>query len=99
MKYRLTEDALADLDGLWFYIAEDNVDAADRVVTSILAACARLAERPRIGHSRRDITDRPVLFWNVGKYTIVYRPDEAPLRVIAVLHGARDLAPILDDRE
>jgi plasmid stabilization system protein ParE len=99
MRYRLTEDALADLDELWFYIAEDNIDAADRIVASILAACTLLAERPRIGHSRSDITERPVLFWNVGKYTIVYRPDEAPLRVIAVLHGARDLAPILDDRE
>jgi plasmid stabilization system protein ParE len=99
MRYRLTEDALADLDELWSYIAEDNVDAADRVVASILSACKLLAERPRIGHSRPDIIARPVLFWSVGKYTIVYRPDEAPLRVIAVLHGARDLAPILDDRE
>jgi plasmid stabilization system protein ParE len=99
MRYRLTEDALADLDELWSYIAEDNLDAADRVVASILEACSLLAERPRFGHSRPDVTARPVLFWNVGKYTIVYRPDEAPLCVIAVLHGARDLAPILDDRE
>ena len=45
------------------------------------------------------MVDRPVLFWPVGSYTIVYRPETEPLRVIAVLHGARDLGPILSTRE
>ena len=43
----------------------------------------------------------PVRFWSVTKYpnyVIVYRPETAPLQVIAVLHGKRDLKEILKGR-
>lgn len=99
MNYRLSEDALADLDEVWAYIAADNIDAADRIIASFIEAFKLLAERPLIGHRREEVTDRPVLFWPVGSYTIVYRPETQPLRVIAVLHGARDLTPIVSTRE
>jgi plasmid stabilization system protein ParE len=42
-----------------------------------------------------------VRFWTVTKfpnYVIVYRPDTAPLQVIAVLHGKRDLKKALEGR-
>lgn len=98
-RFELTRSALADLDELWTYIAEDNAEAADRVSSAILDACALLAERPLIGHARPDLTSRPVLFWSSGRYLIVYRPDAEPLRIIAVFHGARDVATLLTDRE
>ena len=97
-RYALTREALADIDELWSYIAEDSVDAADRVSAAILHACAFLAGQPLVGHSRSDLTDRPVLFWSSGKYLIVYRPDTNPLRIIAVFHSARDVATLLTDR-
>jgi hypothetical protein len=53
-RYELTRSALADIDELWTYIAEDNVEAADRVSTAILDACELLAEQPSIGHTRGD---------------------------------------------
>ena len=84
MTYSLSEEAFADLDEVWGYIAADSIDAADRVVASFVAAFGLLAQHPLIGHAREDVTERPLLFWPVGSYTIVYRPETEPLRVIAV---------------
>lgn len=99
MKYSLSEDTLADIDDVWTYIAADSIDAADRVIGAFVDAFKILAARPLIGHRREEITERGVLFWPVGSYTIVYRPETEPLRIIAVIHGARDLSPILSTRE
>jgi hypothetical protein len=41
------------------------------------------------------LTDRPVKFWGVYSCLVVYDPASSPLTVIAVLHGARDVAQIL----
>jgi len=51
------------------------------------------------GTWRRDITLLPVRFWSVSKfpnYVIVYRPETAPLRIIAILHGKRDLKEVME---
>ena len=67
----------------------------------IIATCRRLAKHPRMGTKRQDITPLPVRFWTITKfpnYVIVYRPDSAPLQVVAVLHGKRDLKKVLEGR-
>jgi len=98
-RYELAREALDDLDELWLYVAEDSLDAANRTAATILDACDLLVDHPHIGHTRTDLTDRPVLFWASGKYLIVYRPETEPLRVVAVLHASRDVATLLTDRE
>jgi antitoxin ParD1/3/4 len=50
---------------------------------------------PGQGHTRKDLTDLPVLFWPVGSYLIVYDPEKRPLEILRVLHGARDVETIL----
>jgi plasmid stabilization system protein ParE len=59
--FQLTPQAIEDLDAIWWTIAEDNRDAAERVETEILAACHRLARHPRMGTKRQDVT-LPQLF-------------------------------------
>ena len=103
MKARIqfTPQATEDLDSIWWVIAEDNRDAADRVEREILATCHRLAKHPRMGTKRQDITPLTVRFWTVTKfpnYVIVYRPETVPLQVVAVLHGKRDLKEVLESR-
>lgn len=89
--YRLTPAAEDDLFTIWIFIAEDNLPAADRVEADIFDACQRVAQKPDLGHFRRDLTDKPVRFFAVrGTYLIVYDPDTSPLEVLRVLHGARD---------
>jgi plasmid stabilization system protein ParE len=99
--FRLTPQATEDLDAIWWFIAIDNRDAADRVEEEIVAACRRLAKHPRMGTKRQDVTPLAVRFWTVTQfpnYVIVYRPETAPLHVIAVLHGKRDLKEVLARR-
>lgn len=99
--FQLTPKATEDLDAIWWRIAEDNPIAAENVEIEILTACRRLAEHPRMGTKRQDITPLPVRFWTILKYpnyVIVYRPETCPLQVIAILHGKRDLTEVLETR-
>ena len=97
----LHPEAYTDLDEIWEYIAADNLDAADRVREEIYEAIHSLAAFPRLGHSRPDLTTRPLRFQSLRDYVIAYVPDEEPLAVIAVLHGRRSprvIAAILSGR-
>ena len=88
---RRTKQADADLDEIWLHIAMDNVAAADRVLQRIEAAEDRLGDCPEIGQARPEI--RPDLrHWPVGAYLIFYRVDDEEVRIVRVVHGARDLA-------
>jgi plasmid stabilization system protein ParE len=99
--YALTALAKTDIFDIWSCIAEHNQNAADRVEQAIYDACDFLAEGPLRGHLRPDLTPRPVRFWTVTRYpnyTIVYLPETAPLQIIAVLHGKRNIPRILKQR-
>ena len=56
--YAFHPDAFADLDEIWEYIAEDNVDAANLVLADIHSTLTTLAGSPRIGHQRPDLHGR-----------------------------------------
>lgn len=97
----LHPEAYADLDEIWEYIADDNLDAADRVLEEIFRTIRSLADFPHHGHKRPDLTSRRLLFHAWRDYVITYAPDEKPLAVIAVLHGRRNprvIAAILKGR-
>ena len=54
-----------DLRALQAYMAQENIQAARRVLAEIRAACARLTDNPHLGHTREALTDQPVRFWSV----------------------------------
>jgi toxin ParE1/3/4 len=100
--YAFHPSARDDLDEIWDYIAADNLDAADRVITEILDAIRAVVPFPHSGHRRPDLTARPLRFIIVREYLIAYAPDEKPLWVIAVMHAHRNprvMAAILRGRE
>jgi plasmid stabilization system protein ParE len=94
-EYVLTPEADLDLDEIWEYIAQDDIEAADRWDGNLREAFEMLARNPRAGHSRKDLTDKPVLFWPVGAYLIIYRPLGKHLQIVAVTQGARDIPSFL----
>jgi plasmid stabilization system protein ParE len=99
--YVLTPLARADIFDIWAYIAENSETAADRVEQAIYDACAFLAESPLRGHTRPDLTPRALRFWTLSRYpnyTVVYRPDSAPLQIVAVLHGKRNIRRVIRQR-
>ena len=80
---------------LWRYLNKRaGVEIANQVEAELYAAFDALAQNPRIGHKRSDLTSYPVLFFTVYSYMIVYRP-HIPLEIDRVLHGKRDLRRIL----
>jgi plasmid stabilization system protein ParE len=90
MSYRISRRANADLEVICDYIAKDNLDAADRFDERIHGTIEMLAQFPRMGHSRTDVSNKRYLFWTVGNYVIAYRVKGKQLIVVRVLHGARD---------
>ena len=95
VRYVLTPEAQAHVDEIGAYIAQDSVDAALKVYDALEEAFGLLAEQPGLGHARQDLTDRPLRFWGVYSYLVVYDPESQPLAIIAVLHGARDVEKLL----
>jgi len=99
--FALTPRAKADIFDIWSYIATDSEDAANRVEEAIYDACMFVAEAPLRGHTRPDLTTRPLRFWTLTRYpnyTAVYRPQTNPLEVVAVLHGKRNIRRVLKQR-
>lgn len=97
-RYVLGSGAERDLNEIWEFIAEDSVDAADRWITKLFSAFAKLASNPAMGHTRTDLTNLPVLFWPVGAYLIVYRAKGTHVEIVAVTQGARDIPTFLQQR-
>ena len=90
----ITPSARRDIKSIWRYIAQDSVHYADLVADAILATCYATAELPEIGHARPDLTQRNILFVpvrNYERYVIAYAAESEPLRILRVLHGARDV--------
>lgn len=98
-EYALSVATEQDLDEIWEYIAQDNIDAADRWIEKLFDAFQSLAQAPGMGHTREDLTGAPVLFWPVGAYLIVYRVQPAWVEVVAVTQGARDIPTFLAQRK
>jgi plasmid stabilization system protein ParE len=97
-EYVLGLDAELDLDEIWEYIAQDNIQAADRWIAKLFEAFDALARTPGMGHKREDLTTLPVLFWPVGAYLILYRVKSERVEIVAVTQGARDIPSFLRRR-
>ena len=98
--YELSPEAVEDLLRIQDFISSDNPRAADLVIDGLFFRLRAPGSRQRSGHSRPDLTSKQVLFWPADSYLIVYRVREAgtPIQIVAVLHGARDVPAIVDDR-
>jgi antitoxin ParD1/3/4/toxin ParE1/3/4 len=94
--YRLANAALQDVFDIVDYIAVDNLHAAENIRDLLFATFDRLAERPEMGHLRRDLTDQPLRFWTVARrYVIAYRSDRDILEIARVFGPGRDIAALL----
>jgi len=96
--YELAAEAQADLLEIWIRIAADSVELADRIEQEFYNSFESLGRMPGQGHKRRDLTSRPVLFFPMYSFLIVYQPETQPIRIMAVLRGRRNLKYILKSR-
>jgi toxin ParE1/3/4 len=93
--YRVSDEARADLDEIWLYIALDNPDAADQLIRAIVSRFPMLASMPLVGRQREELAPRLRSF-PVRHYVIFYRPMAHGVEIVRVLNGARDLPPLFE---
>jgi toxin ParE1/3/4 len=86
MKLRFERGALADLDEIFAYIAQDNPPAAARLAARIEEVAARIAEVPYMGEVTRKSNFRR---FPVGNYLIVYEVGQDEVVIHYIRHGAR----------
>jgi toxin ParE1/3/4 len=92
LKLRVLKRPLAesDLDDIWWYIAQDNPEAADRLLDKIEERCRALARFPEMGVSREELMPE-LRSLPVGNYSIFYLPIEHGIEIVRVLAGMRDI--------
>lgn len=79
---------LNDLAALRAFIAQDNPQAAARVLATIRAATERLAVHPHLGRSGRVEGTRELIISGTP-YIAAYRVVEDQIRILAVIHTSR----------
>jgi plasmid stabilization system protein ParE len=96
--YQVSSEAQDDLFEIWQKIAEDSVDLANRIEAEFYSLFESLARMPGQGHTRKDLTKRPVLFFPLYSFLVVYQPETEPMRIMAVLRARRNVKRILKER-
>ena len=61
--YDVSAEAQNDLFEIWRRIADDSVELANRIESEFHELFAPLGRMPGQGHTRKDLTKRPVLFF------------------------------------
>jgi plasmid stabilization system protein ParE len=92
-----------ELWGIWHFIAQDNPDAATRVIEAAYETFETLAANPGLGKLRRFRSPRlrDVRSWHITgfeNYLIFYRSVTDGIQVIHVYHGARDSEALFGEK-
>src|SRR5713226_1802320 len=91
---RITEQAEADLEEAWEFIAQRSVKVADRLIDRILERSRLHSKFPLMGRPRDDLVPGLRSF-AIASYVIFYRPAGDTIEVLRVLYGARDIDAIM----
>jgi toxin ParE1/3/4 len=91
-RFALARGVRADLRGRWRRIAVEghSPNAADRLIDRITDVFALLAREPLLGEVRNDLAPR-IRAFVVSPYLVLYTPEKHGVRVIQVVHAARDI--------
>jgi len=85
-----TDPAVSDLVSIHEYIARDAIVYADAMVQEVFDAVDRLESFPLSGRVVPELTDESTREVIVGSYRVIYDVSEETIRILSVLHGARN---------
>ena len=89
---RWTEESYRWLREIHDYIAADNPEAAEKVVSGIYVNAQVLRRFPEIGHKYRDEPEGVIRILLYGHYRIAYlRRSPNTIYILGVFHGALDI--------
>ena len=91
------QEDLADIRD--HYLEEAGNRVARHMLVEFVETFRFLARTPFAGHKREDLAeDRPILFWPMRDYLILYKPGTKPLQIVTIARGSQDLAKIISRR-
>ena len=88
MKIHLTKSAVGDLHDIDSYIRQDNLDAANRTVLSVLEAIEYLGTYPTMGRAGRVPKTRELVVSGTP-FIIIYQVRRSTIMILRILHTAR----------
>ncbi|MDP1904512.1 MAG: type II toxin-antitoxin system RelE/ParE family toxin [Pseudomonadota bacterium] len=90
---RWTNEALAWLENIHRYIAQDNLHAAAKVIDGIVERTELLTSFPDIGTRLRIVPEGEVRMILYGHYRVAYlrQNDSEVIEILGVFHGALDI--------
>ena len=69
------------------------------MLVKFVEAFRLLSHTPGAGHRREDLADdRPVLFWPVRDFLIIYKRDSSPLQIVTIVRSSRDIPTLIGKR-
>lgn len=94
--YSLSPHAESDLDEIWDYFAQFDADNANRFLLEVFEIFGMLARNPLAGRVRNEIRENLRSFPK-GDYAIFYYTNVVSVRIIRVLHSARNIEKVIDE--
>jgi plasmid stabilization system protein ParE len=98
MRLRLSLLVPDDLEEIADYIAKDSPRHALRVLRLLRAKMKEIAKRPELYRLRPELGVDARLA-TLGQYVILFRIRRSAVRIERVVHGSRDLIPLLEEPE
>ena len=93
-----SQAAQRGLDDILTYIAEDSPEAAAKVLDVVLSAAESLDIFSHRGRVVPELGDQSIREIFVYDYRLMYEVLTDEVRILAILHGARDFARWIKDR-
>jgi toxin ParE1/3/4 len=84
-----------DLEEIWSFVAERDVEAADRLIDEITGRFDHLLAYPEAGRARHELLVN-LRSLPVKRYVIFYQPTDDGVEIFRVLHGSRDVQSEFD---
>lgn len=98
LPYSFSPRAEEQFANILYNIAEHSGwERSMRVEEKLYTAFRGLAANPGLGHLRTDLVPRRIYFYYVEPYHVLYLRDTLPLYIVAIYHGARDIATLMSD--
>ena len=93
---RWSPEAVEDVEAIALYIERDSSYYAQAVVSRIVSLVDSIPERPELGRVVPEIRKPEYRERFIHKYRIIYRIEPEHILIAAVIHGSRQLEPLVE---
>ncbi len=92
---RWSPEAVEDIEAIALYIERDSSYYARAVVSRIVTLADSIPDQPELGRVVPEIRNPEYRERFVHRYRIIYRIELEHILVVAVIHGSRQLEPLV----